>query len=218
MNTIKKVFNSDHANKYDQKTKDLKYLDPQIIFGLTCRYINPGETILDIGIGTGLSSELFFRAGLKVYGLDFSPEMLACCAAKNMTADLKEHDLHNTPYPFDTDSINHAVCAGVTHMFEDINPILGEVSRIIRPNGFFSFVVPHCRNGENRVKHLSPPNAQSEKIPIYSYSGSTIQALLKEHVFYPVHELLFESSSVAHQHAQYKAYVIQNKKDGGNSL
>ena len=218
MNTIKKVFNSDHANTYDQKAKKSNWLDPRIIFGLTYEYIEPGESVLDIGIGTGLSSELFYRAGLKIYGLDFSPEMLACCAAKNMTADLKEHDLHNTPYPFDTDSIDHAVCTGVTHLFSDIGPILGEVSRITRLNGFFSFVVPHCKDGESRVKHVSPLYAPSENFSMYSYPDSTVQALIKKHGFAPIHELLFEASSIAHQHAHYKAYVIQNKKDGGISL
>ena len=218
MNVIKKVFNSDHANTYDQKAKKSKWLDPRIIFGLTYEYISPGESILDIGIGTGLSSELFYRVGLKIYGLDFSPEMLACCAAKNMAVELKEHDLHEMPYPFDTDSINHAVCTGVTHLFEDIGPILDEVSRITRLNGFFSFVVPYSKDGKNRIKHISPPHAPSGKIPMYSYPDSTVQALIKEHGFVPVHELLFEASSIAHHYAHYKAYVIQNKKIGGNSL
>lgn len=217
MDIIKQVFRSDHANKYDRKAHASKWLAPQIIFGLTYKYIQPDETILDIGIGTGLSSELFHKAGLRVYGLDFSPEMLVCCQAKNMAEDLKEHDLRNTPYPYKSDAVDHAVCMGVTHLFQDIGLIFREMSRIIKKNGFFSFVVAYCEEGEKRVKSVSPPHAQSKKVSIYSYPRSTIQALIEEHCFVLVHELQFLSSSIGNQQSQYRAYVIQNKINGGCS-
>lgn len=211
MNTIKKVFNSDHANKYDQRAQESKWLDPRIIFGLTYEYVEPGESVLDIGIGTGLSSELFYRAGLKIYGLDFSPEMLACCRAKNMTADLREHDLRETPYPYESGTIDHAVCTGVIHLFQDIGPIIREVSRIIKKNGLFSFVVAHCEEGEKRIKSLLPRHGQSKKILFCRYPRSSVLALLRGHGFVVVHELEFLSSSIGNQQARYKAYAVQKR-------
>ena len=54
-----------------------------------------------------------------------------------MTVTLKRHDLTDTPYPFDPDTMDHVVCTGVLHLFEDIRPIFQELSRIIKPVELF---------------------------------------------------------------------------------
>ncbi len=87
--TVRKAFTGDHVQQYDQKTLQANWLDPDIVFGLAYRYITPGESILDVGIGTGLSSILFHRAGLEVHGLDFSSEMLEVCAQKHLPPPLR---------------------------------------------------------------------------------------------------------------------------------
>lgn len=47
-----------------------------LLFGLSYEYLTPGQRLLDVGIGSGVSSQSFARAGLEIYGLDFSPAML----------------------------------------------------------------------------------------------------------------------------------------------
>jgi 2-polyprenyl-3-methyl-5-hydroxy-6-metoxy-1,4-benzoquinol methylase len=42
--------------------------------------------LLDAGIGSGLSAQLLARAGLEVYGMDFSPAMVEVCRAKGFLA------------------------------------------------------------------------------------------------------------------------------------
>ena len=56
---MKSIFRSDHAKMYDQKADAASWLDPTIIFGRAYRFVKQGESLLDISIGTGLSSELF---------------------------------------------------------------------------------------------------------------------------------------------------------------
>ncbi len=48
----------------------------------------PGQVILDIEIGTGLSSALFYRAGLKVEGMDVSDTTIEACRKKRGAARL----------------------------------------------------------------------------------------------------------------------------------
>lgn len=47
--------------------------------------IQPGQSILDIGIGTGLRSILFRKAGLTVHGMETSQDMLEACRTKGST-------------------------------------------------------------------------------------------------------------------------------------
>ena len=208
MTAVQKEFNLNHANNYDQKASKSKWLDPAIVFGMSYRFIQPGESLLDVGIGTGLSSELFYKAGLKIHGIDFSPEMLACCRAKQMACRLLEHDLSVTPYPFGDSTMDHAVCTGVTHLFEDITPIFKELQRILKPGGIFAFVVRDCREDESRTGQIVPAHATDKKITFFAYSKGHIDNLLNSHGFNPVHELNFTASAIGRKTAQYKAYVV----------
>ena len=47
-----------------------------LLFGLCYEFTRPGQRLLDAGIGTGLSARLFPRAGLTIYGMDFSPAIV----------------------------------------------------------------------------------------------------------------------------------------------
>jgi predicted TPR repeat methyltransferase len=125
---------------YDAEAKATGWLGPEIVFGLTREYIHPGQSILDIGIGTGLGSIPFRKAGLKIYGMDVSQEMLDACRRKGFT-DLACHDLTKRPYPYASESMDHVVCVGVLQFFRDLSPVFWESARILRKGGLFVFVV-----------------------------------------------------------------------------
>jgi 2-polyprenyl-3-methyl-5-hydroxy-6-metoxy-1,4-benzoquinol methylase len=56
----------EQAENYDEAAKAINWQGPSLVFGLLSQYIRPGQTVLDIGIGTGLGSEPLSRAGLRV--------------------------------------------------------------------------------------------------------------------------------------------------------
>lgn len=74
------------ASDYDRKAEEYDWRGPEVAFGLSYAFVSPGESVLDIGIGTGLSSVLFHKAGLRVYGMDVSPQMLEACSGKSRPA------------------------------------------------------------------------------------------------------------------------------------
>jgi 2-polyprenyl-3-methyl-5-hydroxy-6-metoxy-1,4-benzoquinol methylase len=44
--------------------------------------------VLDVGVGSGWTSELFAKAGYEVTGIDISPDMIALAKRRDCSADL----------------------------------------------------------------------------------------------------------------------------------
>ena len=139
----------DSTDSYDDEARATGWHGPAVVFGLAFKYIEPGQTILDLGIGTGLGSELFEKAGLRVVGVDVSEEMLDICRKKGFATRLVLHDLTTTPYPFDDNSCDHAVSTGVFQFFRNLEPVFKETRRIVRPGGIFVFVAGDRRKDES---------------------------------------------------------------------
>ena len=66
----------DFAADYDQQVRAYGWWGHEALFGLCFEHVRAGERLLDVGIGTGLASAPFARAGVRVFGFDASPEML----------------------------------------------------------------------------------------------------------------------------------------------
>lgn len=178
--------------KYDQEASATGWLGPEIAFGLACKYIKPGQTILDIGIGTGLGAILFHKAGLNVFGMDISDEMLAACRSKGFATDLRKHDLRTTPYPYEEASIDHVVCVGVFNFFDNLNQIFNEVGRILRNNGVFVFVVGSRNSNEKPEVIVGPEHTGSDTTVImYRHSTEQINRWLADHAFQFIQSLEF---------------------------
>ena len=135
-------------DQYDEVALATGWQGPALVFRLASQSIEPGQTILDIGIGTGLGSERFAQAGLHVYGMDISDDMLEICRKKYFTAGLVCHDLTTFPYPFDDASFNHVVSTGVFQFFSDLDRVFLEVHRILSGGGMFIFITGDRRSCE----------------------------------------------------------------------
>ena len=80
------------ADLYDRPTRDGEYFAPDALFGLGVEYLRSGDGLRDLGIGTGLASLPFVRAGVDIHGLDCSAGMLKVCRSKNFARDLNLHE------------------------------------------------------------------------------------------------------------------------------
>jgi SAM-dependent methyltransferase len=120
--------------------------------GLTGR-----ETVLDLACGTGIySRELARRVprGL-VVGLDLSAPMLEeatrrACAEGLANVLLVHADAGRLP--FFPSRLDVVLCCGALHLFPDVRGVLGEIARVLRPNG--RFVVAALRRPEGPVADL----------------------------------------------------------------
>jgi len=130
-----------YAADYDGLVADYRSYGAEFLFGLSYEYVRAGDSLLDLGIGTGLGSRLFARAGLAVSGVDGSAAMLEGCRAKDFAVDLRLFDLRRRPWPYEDGAFDHAVACGLFHFFGDLTPFFGEVGRLTRPGGLFAFTV-----------------------------------------------------------------------------
>ena len=158
---------------YDEEAEATGWFGPEVAFGLIYKYIQPGQAILDIGIGTGLGSVLFRKAGLKVYGMDVSQDMLDACRIKGFT-NLTRHDLSEPPYPYASESLDYAVCVGVLNFFSDLSPVFIETARILHTGGMFVFVTGDRTEDEAMEAVVGAEHTKSGE-PVTMYRHSTQQ-------------------------------------------
>ncbi|MGE0086700.1 MAG: class I SAM-dependent methyltransferase [Desulfococcaceae bacterium] len=111
---------------------------------LMCRMLNPlkGQTVLDIGCGTGEGLLALSEAGLQVTGLDPSPHMLAF-ASKKMGNQADLHRGAAEDLPFDDNTFTY-VCMINTLEFTDV-PLkaLEEAFRVAKDKVFIGIMNRH---------------------------------------------------------------------------
>lgn len=203
------------ASHYDSEAEVYNWRGPEVVFGLTYGFVNPGESVLDIGIGTGLGSGLFHKAGLRVYGMDVSTEMLEACRSKGFAADLKRHDLTVEPYPYDEASLDHAVCLGVLNFFKDLRLVFREVARILRDNGMFVFVVGDRVPGDDAAYVVGREQAKTDSdVTMYRHGTEQINDLLGDNHFELVRSLEFSvhMDREGKEKLRAKAYVARRRE------
>ena len=127
------------AAQYDESAKRYGWYAPEVLFGLVYDRIEPGEKVLDLGIGTGLSSAPFKKAGLQIHGVDGSAEMLELCASRGVATDLKQHDFLSVPLPYADNHFDHIIACGVFHLVGHLDNVVAEAARLARGAGTFVF-------------------------------------------------------------------------------
>ena len=127
------------ADEYDSQSLKCQWHSPAILFGLMYYRLSPGESLLDLGIGTGLGALPFHKAGLKVLGIDRSPAMIDRCRRRNLPWKIIQHDLTHSPWPIENNSVDHVISAGVTHFVGDLRVFVFEASRVMKAGGLFGF-------------------------------------------------------------------------------
>jgi ubiquinone/menaquinone biosynthesis C-methylase UbiE len=185
MNSIRA--HDEEVAQYDQQVRDSHFHGHDVLFGMAFEYVKPHETLLDIGIGTGLASLPFAKAGLKIFGLDGSVEMLHVCESKGFAKGLKQFDLKAASLPYSDHSFDHVICCGVFHFFSELGPIVKEISRVIKPGGIFAFTIAAQASQEKRASNDDSRMYVEKPTPwgvsIYAHNDRCIDTLLQNNCF-----------------------------------
>lgn len=206
------------ANQYDQQASKQGWFGHDVLFGMCFEYIQPHERLLDIGIGTGLASMPFAKAGLEIYGCDGSTEMLKICEAKAFAKELKALQLHNCRLPYTDSFFNHVICSGVLHFFNNLDKILQEIFRVIKPGGIFAFTVaalPCDEEAAMKDKYQGFIEAPTPwRVSIFKHSNDYIHTLLQSNNYVILKNqklLVREGPEDDHEDMQFNVYI--SRKD-----
>lgn len=119
------------------------------LYDISIDKINPedNETILEIGFGNGkFFDKIFVKAeNLKIYGLDYSSDMVKA-AAENNKSSVNSGKLILTcgssdRIPFDDNFFNKVFCINVAQFWEDPSAHLKEIRRVLIPGGKFYTII-----------------------------------------------------------------------------
>jgi predicted TPR repeat methyltransferase len=212
------IQDSQSASGYDDQARKTNWFGPEVVFGLAYEFFKPGDSLLDLGIGSGLSSILFHKAGLQVFGLDGSSEVLEVCKAKGFAAELKEHDLRDLPLPYPPRFCDHIVSIAVLNSFKDLAPLFAELARILKSHGLFAFTVEEQKPGQedsyaiNRVEVSEKPKGEAA-VRLFRHSEAYITSLLGQNNFEPLKTLEFVAFKYPAENKDvfFKAYVARKR-------
>ena len=127
--------------------------------------IRPGENVLDLATGTGVTAIAARERGANVTGVDLTPELLAVARDRAKEAgfgdiDFREGDAEALPF---TDASFDVVLSTCGHMFAPDQPkVAAELARVTRPGGrvvFLAWTPEGGLGGWFRItnKHVPPP-------------------------------------------------------------
>lgn len=166
------------ARAYDSEAEATGWRGPEIAFAMLQERILPGQAVVDLGIGTGLAAERFREAGAVVHGLDMSQEMLNASRWKGFE-HLTLYDLTTIPYPYPSESFDHAICIGVLSFIPDPSPVFAETSRILKPGGMFVFVTGDRTETEPSEFPVGPEHTGcDEPVTMYRHSAGQVREWL----------------------------------------
>jgi 2-polyprenyl-6-hydroxyphenyl methylase/3-demethylubiquinone-9 3-methyltransferase len=97
--------------------------------------------LLDVGCGGGLLAEEFVRAGLEVTGIDPASETIETARAHAAASGLSiEYQAGSGErLPFAEESFDHVACCDVLEHVDDVDRVIGEIARVLRPGGLFLY-------------------------------------------------------------------------------
>lgn len=100
-----------------------------------------GKTVLDVGCGGGFLAEEFAKDGFRVTGVDPSAKSIEA-ARKHAAAnglDIRYEVGRGEDMPFPDGSFDLIACCDVLEHVDDLQKVVREVSRLLKPGGMFFY-------------------------------------------------------------------------------
>jgi SAM-dependent methyltransferase len=147
-------YNEDLAYIHDVGFRDYVMKSIPEILEIFKQHHIQAELIVDLGCGSGLSTEILYKAGYSVLGIDISAAMIAIAQARVPTAKFRVASLFTAEIPPCTAVISIGEC--LSYAFDAnsdaaLNSLFQRIYHALAPGGLFIFdvVVPgHVAPGE----------------------------------------------------------------------
>lgn len=144
------------------------------------RHLKPGSSLLDVGCGLG---DVLFgvpkELGLRLFGFDFAASNVKW-ATKRLAgqAEIKQGSVYEIP--FETASMDGAVCLEVLEHIEDDRRGFKDIARVVKPGGIYIMAVPYTYYW---------PDYQRLIGHFRHYTRQAVESRLREAGFEPIEHL-----------------------------
>ncbi len=137
--------------------------------------LQPGERVLDIACGNGLTSRRMAAIGAEVVACDFAAEMVAHARARTAdhAAPIQYHVLDATDevalLALGEGRFDAALCSMALFDMAEIEPLMRALARLLHPGGRFVFSVLHpCFNHVHMVQMAEMEDREGQIVTTYS--------------------------------------------------
>ena len=111
----------------------------------------PGR-LLDVGCAGGELAALLATRGWRVQGAEAEATLVEAARARGVATRVV--DLDRAPLPWADGAFDAVVAAEIIEHVIDTDHVLGEIARVLRPDGAFVITTPNLASLENRVRLL----------------------------------------------------------------
>lgn len=150
-----------YDNLYSKKGQGA--MRPQWVYDNWFSHLLPvqaGQTLLDVGCGTGLFLKAAASHGLKTTGLELSDSAIALARQNSPSSTLVQGVGEHLP--FDDKSFDYVCCLGTLEHMADPDKGLSEMVRVARDDARFFIVVPNDNYLFWKLKKIKKGTAQRD--------------------------------------------------------
>jgi ubiquinone/menaquinone biosynthesis C-methylase UbiE len=139
---LTKEWFKDWANDYDRTLGKIKRHHQLLDLTVKMSKVKDGERVLDIGIGTGLTSLKFLKAAnCTIVGIDYSQDMMDICKDKltklGLTDKIECCMMDAVSLDFPKESFDIVASTVSLHHIKDKYPVIKKIHNLLKPGGRF---------------------------------------------------------------------------------
>jgi methionine biosynthesis protein MetW len=105
--------------------------------------LHPGQRLLDVGCGDGTLGMLVRNRFEEIYGVDISDKAIEVAQRRGIKA--YKVNLNVEALPFEDNYFDSITCLATLQFIYDINTMLREFNRVLKPDGELVLTVPNMR-------------------------------------------------------------------------
>lgn len=117
----------------------------------TAGKLTPGKKALEIGCGTGLFTAKVARSGADITAVELSPDLIEVAREKNNSGNIKYLVMNVEELDFPDNSFDCVYGSSVLHHM-NLQKVLPETLRVLKPGGDFVFTEPNMLNPQIMIK------------------------------------------------------------------